>query len=610
MKKSERIPRRGARPSVVCLFFALFFALLPCPAAGKPAGQEKPGSAIFGAPYSHFSRQEPLAAVLADFAQTQGYSATISGKLDGNLSGRFEKVAARTFLKSLERAFDLRWYLLDRTLHFYRADESRQALIAAPNLGGGKMKEQLSALGLVSAQLPLENPKAGNDLLTVRGPPAYVAQIQAAAQALEKAANRNVMRVFPLKYATADDVKVESMGRSVTLPGVASILRAMVLGRGAGSAVSTQPATVSKLKGSGLAAVGREDSAGGAAPASAVAADLSPVADATDAESSPGVLSIVADPRMNAVIVQDTLSRMPYYETVIADLDRATHLVEIHAAIVDIDSNFKRDLGVSWQGRHVKDRGYSSGLDISTPDSAQGLLPEAGALSGGGAIFSTIYTHGDNFFLARIQAMEENGAARMLGRPSVLTAENLEATLENVTTYYIPVSGQEEVDLFKVEAGTVLRVTPHIIENGKDAPSIRLAVTVQDDQENAGSGGIVGSTAIPPIKQTKINTQAIIDEGQSLLIGGYYFEEKQESESGVPVLMHVPVLGNLFRTTTRNTRQMERLVLITPRIVRLGELRGLPPQVTETDFGRRPGQADYAPSPARTPEPGAREETP
>jgi type III secretion protein C len=299
---------------------------------------------------------------------------------------------------------------------------------------------------------------------------------------------------------------------------------------------------------------------------------------------------------------------MPYYEKVIADLDRATHLVEIHAAIVDVDSNFERNLGVSWQGQHVKERGYSSGIDISSSESSGGF-PAMGDLSGNGLVLSTIYTHGRNFFLARVQAMEKDGAARMLGRPSVLTAENLEATLENVTTYYISVRGQEEVDLFKVEAGTVLRVTPHIIENDSGTSSIRLAVTVQADQENTAND-TTGDMAIPSIKQTKINTQAIIDEGQSLLIGGYYFEEKRESESGVPVLMHVPVLGHLFRSTTKETRQMERLVLITPRIVRLGETRGLPPQVTESDFGRQPGQADYAPFPARTPEPSAREEAP
>jgi type III secretion protein C len=158
----------------------------------------------------------------------------------------------------------------------------------------------------------------------------------------------------------------------------------------------------------------------------------------------------------------------------------------------------------------------------------------------------------------------------------------------------VSVRGQEEVDLFKVEAGTVLRVTPHIIENTARGASIKLSVTMQDDQENSGAA-TTPDMAIPPIKQTKINTQAIIDAGQSLLIGGYYYEEKRTGEDGVPGLMHLPLLGNLFKSTTATTRQMERLVLITPRIIRLGENETLPAQVSVNDFLRDPGQADYAP---------------
>jgi type III secretion protein C len=158
----------------------------------------------------------------------------------------------------------------------------------------------------------------------------------------------------------------------------------------------------------------------------------------------------------------------------------------------------------------------------------------------------------------------------------------------------VSVRGQEEVDLFKVEAGTVLRVTPHIIENTARGPSIKLSVTMQDDQENSDAT-TTGDMAIPPIKQTKINTQAIIDAGQSLLIGGYYYEEKRTGEDGVPGLMHLPLLGNLFKNTTTSTRLMERLVLITPRIIRLGESNALPAQVSGNDFLRAPGQADYAP---------------
>jgi type III secretion protein C len=115
---------------------------------------------------------------------------------------------------------------------------------------------------------------------------------------------------------------------------------------------------------------------------------------------------------------------------------------------------------------------------------------------------------------------------------------------------------------------------------------------------------MTGSMAIPPIKQTKINTQAIIDAGQSLLIGGYYFEQKSHSQNGVPVLMDVPVLGALFRSTNTTTKQMERLLLITPRVVRMGAAPALPPQITGADFGRAPEQDHFAPfSPPPPPPP-------
>jgi type III secretion protein C len=208
---------------------------------------------------------------------------------------------------------------------------------------------------------------------------------------------------------------------------------------------------------------------------------------------------------------------------------------------------------------------------------------------------------GDNYFLARVQALEEDGNARMLGRPSVLTTDNMEASLENTTTYYIEVAGNEAVDLFKVESGTVLKVTPHIIEHPDRPPTIKMTITIQDDQDGSQGSMVAGSKmAIPPIKQTKINTQALIEAGQSLLIGGYYFEQKMDSSSGLPILKNIPLLGRLFQTTSKNTRMMERLVLITPRVVRLGETPLVPSHIDEPSFSRSPTQSDYEP---RAPKP-------
>jgi type III secretion protein C len=140
-------------------------------------------------------------------------------------------------------------------------------------------------------------------------------------------------------------------------------------------------------------------------------------------------------------------------------------------------------------------------------------------------------------------------------------------------------------------------VTPHIIRD-KGETSIKLAVSVQDDQ-NDGSNSATTSSGVPPIKQTKINTQAIVNAGQSLLIGGYYYEQKGQDESGVPLLKSIPVVGNLFKATSKSTKRMERLILITPRIVKLGQAN-VPSQVDEPSFHRSPTQSDYEPrTPAR-----------
>ncbi|MDR2934633.1 MAG: type III secretion system outer membrane ring subunit SctC [Candidatus Adiutrix sp.] len=562
------------RPLVAA--FGLWLALVNL-AAGLGA-QPLPGRP-FTRPYTHYSRQEPLRLVLADFARAEGYQAEISPAVDGLVNGRFQEVEPKTFLDGLGAAYGLRWYLSGATLHFYHDSEAGQVILQPRNLTAGQLYERLLAAGAISPQLPPRQPQ-GEGPLVAAGPPAYLAALQAAAAAVDQGKAQNtVMRVFKLKYASADDQTVNSQDRSVTIPGVASILRAMLTGQTqgpVGTSVTVNRPTVEKLKGTGLIAQGQEK------------------ADAAGPAGVEGAVNIMADPRVNAVVVQDRPERMPYYAQVIEDLDQPVNLVEIHAAIVDINTEFKRDLGVGWQGRGTADGwgNWGLGAEQDTAGGSYNPLPDAGQPDGAGLLLSTIYTHGDRFFLARIRALENNGEARMLGRPSVLTADNLEATLEDTYTYYIPVSGQEEVDLFKVESGTVLRVTPHIIDQPDRPPSVRLLVTVQDGMADPGSAA-GGNLAMPPIKQTKINTQAVIEAGQSLLIGGYYFEELQNSESGVPVLMHVPVLGHLFKSSVKGTRRMERLVLITPRVVRLGETPAAPSRLDEPSFSRSPTQADY-----------------
>lgn len=550
-------------------------------------------------PFAHYADQEALTALLADFARNQGLNVTFTPAVTGKVSGRFDNVPAREFLDGMKAAFGVRWYELGGGLHFYHESEAGRSFLSPRVLSGQALYDALRSSSVISPQLPVEI-LPGGDMLVLTGPPAYLDQIRSAVAAFEEAQTSNfIMRVFPLKYAWAEDITVNSMDSQVTIPGVASILQAMVTGRPlAGSRVTQLPPAQESLGGQGLLAVGHTP-APAADPARA-GGDAG-----QDGRSGGQTVNIIADPRVNAVLVTDAAYRMPYYAKVIGDLDRPVELVEIHAAIVDIDSNFQRDLGVNFQGAGgVGDR-WAGGGDLSTAPGAFNPLPEPGKALGAGLTLSALYTQGADYFLARVQALEANGDARVLGRPSVLTMDNIQATLENTTSYYVPVSGTSGdkalADLFKVDAGTVLKVTPHIIPgagkpyaNGIPRDSIKLVVSVQDDQNDDSSSPSSADTgALPPIKQTRINTQAVVSEGQSLLIGGYYYERQADTQKGVPGLMHIPLLGHLFKTTEKASKRMERLILITPKVVRPYEDNRLPARVDDPRFHQTATQDHY-----------------
>ena len=550
----------------------------------------------FTAPFTHYADGQPLGAVLSSFARSQGLRAEVESDVEGTVSGRFSRVSPRDFMGAMREAYGVGCYVLGDTAHFYSQRSVRKEFITIPNGTNDGLLTALEHSGFVADELPIKTSPEGG-MLIVEGPESYITQVQAAAAAYQASLAEKVeMRVFPLKFAWADDITLENMDRQVTVPGIASILRGMVLGQSVGGETvsagrGANVPTVPSLTGEGLSrqSVYREKKA---AQVSAAAEPASPAA---------GNVSIMADPRVNAVLVSDAAYRMPYYEKVIKELDKPVELVEIHAAIVDIDTNASRDLGVNlsgrggsgnWQGGGTAGAGNSDGFD-----SAGNPIITTSSGSAGG-ILSTIYTHGSDYFMARITALEEENAARMLGRPSVLTVDNVQAVLENTTTYYIPLRGIEAVDLYKVESGTVLRVTPHIIHGEDGKTSIKLAVSVQDDQSDAGSGyqNIGGETSdaitVSPIKQTRINTQAMVGEGDSLLIGGYYYEQKTEGTSGVPFLKDIPLLGALFRSSSQSGRQMERLILITPRIV-TAEVDNVPTRVRVNDFKKGATDNDY-----------------
>jgi type III secretion protein C len=216
-----------------------------------------------------------------------------------------------------------------------------------------------------------------------------------------------------------------------------------------------------------------------------------------------------------------------------------------------------RELGINWRYNHglsslMVGNGTASDLRLNGQTD---VTPSAA----GGAISAVI---GNRYpFVARITALQTDGAAKVVSSPQVVTLSNVEAVFDNSSTYYVRVAGREDVDLFNVTAGTRLRVTPHVFNDGDGAARIKLLVQIED-------GGLTGQSVdnLPIVERSGINTQALISEGESLLIGGMVRDSSTAGVDKVPLLGDIPLLGNLFKTQRKGGQRIERMFLITPRL--------------------------------------------
>lgn len=558
--------------------------------------------------------RQPAGQLLRMFAAEQGIAVEIA---DGGLpiSGDFQGLTPAAFLDAVCEAAELTWFWDGGRLHVGPAREVRSRLLELPNVALPQATAAFAALGFESGPGNRATQVRGGDgVFTLSGGAAFLeiaepvlrsldtqarTRLQTEEQAAEaraaaerESASRMQVRVFRLKYATAGDLSVRGGSTQTIVPGVARALQ-NIMGTGIGG-LSTGIETTDRrrarpsLFGTGLAAVGRPPE--GAAPGAA-----EPAAD----DGDPNRALIQAEPRLNAVIVRDTAARMPLYEALIAELDVSSPVIEISAAVVDIDASNGRALGVeflsfgdgnsSTRARigFEADRRFNEG-DGDDGGSTPRFVDGTDVVRGGGLNTSVLVPASGYELLARIRALEEKGEAQLVTSPSVITLENVEASLRQEETVFVRVAGREATDLFDVRAGVQLRVTPTVVREG-DQVTFRLVVDVQD-----GSFSDLSVDGVPSTRESAISTQAVVPGDRTLLIGGYFVERTNRNVRQVPVVGSVPVLGRLFQRTENNRTRAQRFFFITPRLVDVNR---------EAKLNRPPVAAEKSPLPAELTQP-------
>ena len=281
--------------------------------------------------------------------------------------------------------------------------------------------------------------------------------------------------------------------------------------------------------------------------------------------------SALIDPATNTLIVNDVKSVIQKFNALIEELDVPARQVMVEARIVEASDTLSRELGVKFGGVRAGSTSWANNLGLATERNSRGVrngssgvlfepninVPVASAVGSIAVVksFSSV-TLG-----LELSASEAEGRSKTISTPRVLTQDRQEAEIKQ--GYQVPYTTRDSdgstTTSFK-DAVMSLKVLPRITPDNKIIMDVTINKDTPDNTYQSSEGE-------PSIRTQSVKTQAMIEDGGTLVVGGVYQEVIQNNVKKVPMLGDLPVLGNLFKTRSRNNSRNELLFFITPRIM-------------------------------------------
>jgi type IV pilus assembly protein PilQ len=292
--------------------------------------------------------------------------------------------------------------------------------------------------------------------------------------------------------------------------------------------------------------------------------------------------SVIFETRTNQLFVNDIPTKLEEIQQMISKIDIPVRQVLIEARIVEADDSFGRTLGVRLGAANKTAVADSGKLSLGVSGSYSGVVAESGqSLTGSAASVANSYfvnlpgtslngynpsSMGISLFTSsvnhalnlEISALEADGKGKIVSSPRVITADQVKALIEQGTElpYQTATSSGATAISFR-KANLKLEVTPQITPEG----SIILDVDVNKD-----SVGQVTNAGYA-IDTKHVQTQVLVENGGTVVIGGIFQQQENETEQKVPLLGDIPILGNLFKNNIRNSKRSELLIFLTPKVV-------------------------------------------
>jgi len=290
--------------------------------------------------------------------------------------------------------------------------------------------------------------------------------------------------------------------------------------------------------------------------------------------------AIASDLKSNMIVIRDIPTAIERVTQLLKQVDVKTKQIMIEAKIVEVSTNASQELGIQWGAQYARGDYLVHGGGTKASSTATTATALTGGIGVGGNPFSvnlpaTVGTSGlgsaigiavvsSRFALdLQLSALESQGNAKTLSSPKVMVLDNQEAYIKSgigilISTSTTTAGTTTTASVTEKEALLQLKVTPRVIND--DQISLKI-LTSRDSFDFSRS--VLG---IPPKNTRETQTNLIVKNGETIVIGGIYIEEGSDSETGVPLLSKIPLLGWLFKKEIKKNDKTELLIFITPRI--------------------------------------------
>ncbi|HKZ22205.1 MAG TPA: type IV pilus secretin PilQ [candidate division Zixibacteria bacterium] len=271
--------------------------------------------------------------------------------------------------------------------------------------------------------------------------------------------------------------------------------------------------------------------------------------------SDRGSINVVE--RTNSLIIRDTPENIARVQEIVKTLDTETQQIRISAQLLEMDTDLLKEFGVNWMFSGTRQVNFGREDWDASVDSGTGQFADKVSDPVGRFLFGLLRTDGAANISGQISALASNTKLKIVAHPEITTLDNKLATIqlgEKIPIKQFDAAGNVVITF--VDVGTILKVTPHITAENK----ILMHIKPERSQSKSDPAGII-------IQTTNAETNVMVENGQTVVIGGLTTQDEEKLNTGIPILKDIPILGYLFRYTRKKISTKDLVIFVTPTIV-------------------------------------------